>query len=239
MKNLRTVVVDDNPFDLLSIQDALLLNGHYSNENTYLNGSDFLNALQEKNLEFDLLIIDYRMPILSGIDTLRILSTQSINFKVLMVSHGFYQHVFNDLSQLGFRNYCRKKPDTIIESIPRVMAGVNIYQDLESLKNWERLSEKNALRLKDESHWRSELTPTEIKLIRLMCKGFSSKEIAAKMGYEPSSIEKYRGLLVRALDLRSSGQLVSWAFTQGIVTPSSIFMEAPEDYLGIYKRKES
>jgi hypothetical protein len=59
MKNLRTVVVDDNPFDLLSIQDALLLNGNYSIENTYLNGSDFLNALQEKNLEFDLLIYEY------------------------------------------------------------------------------------------------------------------------------------------------------------------------------------
>jgi DNA-binding NarL/FixJ family response regulator len=102
---------------------------------------------------------------------------------------------------------------------------------MEDFKIWEQLSEKLGLKQKDESRWRHHLSPIELKIIRFICKGYNSKEIALKMGYETSSIEKYRGLIVKALELRGSGQLVSWAFAQGIVTPSSIFMEAPEDYM--------
>ncbi len=233
MSNFRTVIVDDSPFDLLSIQEELTTNSQFDVVDSFLNGADFLQALQEKKLDFDLLIMDYRMPILSGLDTLKIISTLEINFKVLMVSHGYYKSLYQEMQLLGYRNYCRKEPSSYLNAIPKLMRGVSIYSDMEDFKIWEQLSEKLGLKQKDESRWRYHLSPIELKIIRFICKGYNSKEIALRMGYETSSIEKYRGLIVKALELRGSGQLVSWAFAQGIVTPSSVFMEAPEDYMPI------
>ncbi len=231
MSNFKTVIVDDSPFDLLSIQEELTTNSQYDVVDSFLNGADFLQALQEKKLDFDLLIMDYRMPILSGLDTLKIISTLEVNFKVLMVSHGYYKSLYQEMQLLGYRNYCRKEPSSYLNAIPKLLRGVSIYSDMEDFNIWEQLSEKLGLKQKDESRWRHHLSPIELKIIRFICKGYNSKEIALKMGYETSSIEKYRGLIVKALELRGSGQLVSWAFAQGIVTPSSIFMEAPEDYM--------
>lgn len=235
--NLKTVIVDDNPFDLISIQDALVTSGHYSIVDAFLNGADFLQALQEKQLDLDLLVIDYRMPILSGLDTLKILSTLKVNFKVLMVSHGYYKSLFSEMKLLGYKNYCRKEPSSYLHAIPKVMRNIKIYSDFDDFSVWEQLSEKLALKNKDESRWRNDLSPTELKIIRFICKGYNSKEIASKLGYETSSIEKYRGLIVKALELRSSGQLVSWAFAHGIVTSTSVFMESPEDYLPMLKKR--
>ncbi len=239
MKAIKTVIVDDNPFDLVTLQDALVQEGKLEIIDTYLNGADFLNALVEKELQFDLLLIDYRMPVLNGLDTLRALSTMNITFKVLLVSHGFYKHINQELQKLGFRNYCKKTAKMINAAIPRIMLGVNIYHDISEVNNWEQQTDKQTLKIKDESPWRSLLSPVEIKIIRLLCKGFNSKEIAARLGYEASSIEKYRGLLIKALDLKGSSQMVAWAFSQGIVTPTSIFMESPDDLLFNYRKKDT
>ncbi len=235
MRNPRTVIVDDSPFDLLSIQDELTATALYDVVDSFLNGADFLQALQERKLDFDLLIMDYRMPILSGLDTLKIISTLNVNFKILMVSHGYYKNLYQEMQSLGYRNYCRKEPTSYLNAIPKLLRDVSIYSDIKDFNIWEQLSEKFALKQKDESKWRNHLSPIELKIIRFICKGYNSKEIALKLGYETSSIEKYRGLIVKALELRSSGQLVSWAFAQGIVTPSSVFMESPEDYMPMPK----
>ncbi len=236
METLKTVIVDDNPFDLLSIQDELTTSGICNVVDVFLNGADFLQALQENKLEFSLLIIDYRMPILSGIDTLKIISTLKMNFKVLLVSHGYYKSIFHEIQLLGFRNYCRKEPNSYINAISKIISNTEMYSQVEDFSVWEQLSEKLGLKVKDESKWRHHLSPTELKIIRYVCKGYNSREIALKLGYETSSIEKYRGIIVKALELRSSGQLVSWAFAQGIVTPTSVFMESPEDYMPLPKR---
>jgi DNA-binding NarL/FixJ family response regulator len=235
MSNPKTVIVDDSPFDLLSIQEELTSSKQFNVIDAFLNGADFLQALQEKQLELDLLIMDYRMPILSGLDTLKIISTLKVDFKILIVSHGYYKNLYQEMQLLGYRNYCRKEPSSYLNAIPKLMRDVSIYSDMEDFNIWEQLSEKLGLKQKDESKWRNHLSPIELKIIRFICKGYNSKEIALKLGYETSSIEKYRGLIVKALELRSSGQLVSWAFAQGIVTPTSVFMESPEDYMPMPK----
>ena len=121
MRNPRTVIVDDSPFDLLSIQDELTATALYDVVDSFLNGADFLQALQERKLDFDLLIMDYRMPILSGLDTLKIISTLNVNFKILMVSHGYYKNLYQEMQLLGYRNYCRKEPSSYLNAIPKLL----------------------------------------------------------------------------------------------------------------------
>jgi DNA-binding NarL/FixJ family response regulator len=231
MKNFKTVIVDDNPFDLVSIQDELLRTGTGEVVGVFLNGADFLQALQERDLVFDLLVLDYRMPILGGLDTLKVLSTMKLNFKVLMVSHGFYRNLYTEMQSLGFRNYCRKDAKSYLSAIPKVMSGVSVHKSLDDFKSWERKSESLGLKTKDEIRWRKDLSPTEIKIIRFISKGYNSKEIASILGYETSSIEKYRGLIVKSLELRSSSQLVSWAFANGLVNSSFVFDDLPKEFV--------
>jgi hypothetical protein len=57
--------------------------------------------------------------------------------------------------------------------------------------------------------------------------GDNSQVIAEALGYETSSIEKYRGTILKALDLKNSQQLTAWAFSHGLINASFVFCANP------------
>jgi hypothetical protein len=57
--------------------------------------------------------------------------------------------------------------------------------------------------------------------------GENSQVIAEALGYETSSIEKYRGTILKALDLKNSQQLTAWAFSHGLINASYVFCANP------------
>ena len=56
-----------------------------------------------------------------------------------------------------------------------------------------------------------------------MAIGLCSNEIGIVLHYETSSIEKYRGNLLKEYELKNSLQLSSWAFSNALVTTAFLF----------------
>ncbi|MBC7382515.1 MAG: response regulator transcription factor [Bacteroidia bacterium] len=223
MEKLNIALVDDCPTDLFVLSRHLNETGNFNLVLVAMNGADFMTKLEREKPDIDLLLIDLRMPILNGIETIKILTKSKISFKILLISHAFYSSALNELQENGIRNYCRKSITTILATIPLVMKGTSIYKDLDQLKNWEELSHDKALKGQDEGYWRNDLSPTDLKIIRLLAKGKNAKEIAAVLGYEASSIEKYRTNLLKTLELKNACHLVSWGFTHGLMNGTDVF----------------
>jgi DNA-binding NarL/FixJ family response regulator len=223
MQKIRIALVEDSQADLILLKKALEETGKVVVVSTYMNGADVVNTLNEQPQDIDVMVLDYRMPLLNGLETFRNLYLRFPKFKMLLVSHGYYSPVMQEMISMGNQNYCRKNVDVIVQSLQRIMEGRNIYDDYTPIANWEGLTKVGALQLKDESYWRSLLSPLDKKIIIHICNGCSSSNIAIKLGYETSSIEKYRGYILRILGLRNSQQLASWAFANGLVTSTILF----------------
>ena len=223
MKMLNLAIVDDSTTDLYILSSNFKKIDYIKIKMMALNGADFIAKLENEKPDLDLLLIDLRMPVLNGIDTIKILNQMKINFKIIAMSHGYYSSALVELQQLGVKHYCQKNFETILENIPKVMEGSNIYNDLGAYKLWENLSQKGQLKVQDEGYWRKLLSPVDLRIIKCLARGLNSQEVSALLGYEPSSIDKYRTNLLRTLNLKNSVHLNSWGFANGILNPSDVF----------------
>ena len=55
-------------------------------------------------------------------------------------------------------------------------------------------------------------TETEIKVLKLIAKGFTCKEIASRLGNKTSTIQTHRKRIKRKLGLRGHGSLERWCW---------------------------
>jgi DNA-binding NarL/FixJ family response regulator len=227
MKITRIVLVEDNPNDAATLINDFARSGEVVVVHHFMTGIDFLNHISDNVIDFDVLIIDYRLPLLNGLETCRNIISKNVSFKHLLVSHGFYNHVMKDLVGMGSQNYCQKNVEIIRQLLPRIIAGKVTYEDNSQIQNWDVCSRKAALQKKDDSYWAENISPLEKKIIRYVCMGENSQVIAEALGYETSSIEKYRGTILKALDLKNSQQLTAWAFSYGLINASFVFCTNP------------
>jgi DNA-binding NarL/FixJ family response regulator len=237
MKKIQVAIIEDNPSDLQIMVSSLENTGQFQVLRKFMNGSDFLLAMSEELIPIDLVIMDYRMPVLNGLETFRNLHHRNVRFKILLVSHGYYSHVMKEVMSMGTQNYCQKSVPFILKNLHRIMAGRTLYEDIEVLRNWEGQSKELALQIKDELYWRDLLSPLDKKIIQHICNGLNSTQIGKLLGYETSSIEKYRGLILQSLELNNSQQLSSWAFANGLVNSSFLFQFAESAEVQLFKHE--
>ncbi|WP_029287591.1 LuxR C-terminal-related transcriptional regulator [Pedobacter sp. R20-19] len=62
------------------------------------------------------------------------------------------------------------------------------------------------------------ITEREIDIVRLLSKGYNSKEIGDMLFISEHTVNTHRRNMVRKLDLRNSYQLIVWAFKQRILS---------------------
>lgn len=217
MKTLNIALVDDSATDLFILSEGFKKYENFKIKLIARNGADFIQKLDAEKPKIDLLLIDLNMPVLNGINTIRLLQNKTIDFKILPMSHGYYHSTLKELQQIGVKQYCQKDIVKIIEIIPKVMIGDSVFNDINPLKNWEEQSKKSGLRFKDEASWREVLTPVHIKMIKQISFGLNSQEISSNLGYEASSIEKYRTNLLRQLGLKNTADLIRWGFVNGVL----------------------
>jgi DNA-binding CsgD family transcriptional regulator len=61
------------------------------------------------------------------------------------------------------------------------------------------------------------LTTLEIKIVKLICKEFTAKEIAAKLGMSYRTIEGYRLIIEKKIGVKSLVGIVLFAVKSGII----------------------
>jgi DNA-binding NarL/FixJ family response regulator len=223
MKKITIALLEDNPTDMSNLINSFSHSNSIDVKYTFLNGSDFLHFLDHKTLEIDIAIIDFRMPVLNGLETYRNLIAKNVKFKLLLVSHGYYSHVMKEIMNMGTQNYCQKNGQIILKALSKLIEGRNIYADPSPVHQWDELTKSSSLALKDESSWLGLVSPLDKKIIRLVCLGLNSIQIATILNYETSSIEKYRCLILKNLCLKNSQQLAAWAFSNELITSSFLF----------------
>ena len=179
-------VVDDD--DMVCASICALLSAHGFATRGFGRCDDFLSA----KLECDCLILDVRLPGISGPELQEQLATCSFPPPIIFISgHGTVPLAVKTI-QLGALDFLQKPFDEA-SLIERVNQAVGRSLEARRIRD-----EKSALAVRHAA-----LTRREKEVMDLLAEGLASKQIADRLALSTRTVEQYRGSLKKKLGARS------------------------------------
>jgi two-component system, NarL family, response regulator len=164
-------------------------------------------AVQQYELnQPDVTLMDLRIPGIDGVETIAEIVRRFPRARIIVLStFSGDEDIFRAL-QAGARAYLVKdtKGQDLLNAIRSVYAGQR------------PLPPEIASRLAERIH-RSDLTPRETEVLKLIADGMSNKEIAGALGIGEGTVRVHASNIFAKLDCGDRAQAVSEAFRRGIV----------------------
>ena len=160
----------------------------------------------------DVAILDYRLPLIDGIEATRQIRRHVPKVEVLIFTMHDDEELLRELLVAGARGYVLKSD-----------AGQHLISAVQSLADHkpfftERVSEVLLDSfLTKAGQVKPILTGREQVVVQLVAEGHTNKEIAAVLGISIKTIETHRASIMRKLDLTSSAALVRYAIRHNLV----------------------
>jgi DNA-binding NarL/FixJ family response regulator len=205
----KLLLIDDDPNLVLLVKDYLELRGY--EVVTAKNGREALRVL-EKNLP-SLIICDVMMPEMDGYSFVKRVrdNPQTSWLPVLFLSaKGQIQDRVTGLNT-GADVYMVKpfEPDELVAQIEA------------SLKQTARMQQQQNAPIEGEVSinvpFDVDLTPTEQKVIQLVAKGMSNREIAAGLSVSQRTVESHVSNMLGKTGLNNRTELARWAIEQRMI----------------------
>lgn len=200
----RLLLVDDHPMlrrgisELLSLEDDVEVVGEASN------GQEALAFLE--NNDVDLVILDHKMPVLAGIETLREIKARNINTKTVLFTVSDSGEDVQEALKLGVDGYLLKdmEPELIIIDIRKILRGeLVISPNLASIL-------AQTLRTPSIEDIASNLTSRELQVIQMIAEGLSNKMIANNLDIAESTVKVHVKHILNKTGLRTRVEAAVW-----------------------------
>jgi DNA-binding NarL/FixJ family response regulator len=162
--------------------------------------------LQAVETKPDVVVLDYSMPLVSGIEATRQIRAQLPRTEVLIFTMHDSEIVFRELLHAGARGYLLKS-DTkrdLIEAI-RCLA---IHKPYFSAEVSQALLESYLARPNGSA---TTLTNRERGVVQLIAEGHTNKEVGGILDISIKTVETHRATVMKKLELHSSAELVRYA----------------------------
>ena len=204
MSPARLLLVDDHPMlrrgisELLSLEDDVEVVGEASN------GQEALAFLE--NNDVDLVIHDHKMPVLTGIETLREIKARNINTKTVLFTVSDSGEDVQEALKLGVDGYLLKdmEPELIIIDIRKILRGeLVISPNLASIL-------AQTLRTPSIEDIASNLTSRELQVIQMIAEGLSNKMIANSLDIAESTVKVHVKHILNKTGLRTRVEAAVW-----------------------------
>lgn len=212
-QKIKVLLVDDHPMVLEGIKAFL---SSKANIEIIGEASDGEEAIAKvKILAPDIILMDISMPALNGIETTRIIRDIDPSVKVIILTmHDDKEYVLQFMES-GARGYVLKKtsPSLLIQAIEAVYRG-DVFLSPEISQTV--LLEYQKLHQPQNGSQKIELSQRESQVLKLLCDGLSSKEIAEQLGTSDRTIEKIRANIMDKMDIHSTPALVKFATENGM-----------------------
>jgi FixJ family two-component response regulator len=162
---------------------------------TYGTARAFLDALDESRA--GCLVLDLNLPDMTGLDVLRELSARHCQLPVVFMSGMAKVSEAVSALKLGSVDFVEKPFDikTILAAVQRAI----------SLDQQRRAASQTQAGLRERF---DRLTPREREVMQLVVRGAANKEVAAKLGLSPKTVEVHRANVMRKTEAESLAELV-------------------------------
>jgi two-component system response regulator NreC len=215
IKNI--LVADDHP---IARQGLLTLIKHEWSEIDVIEASNGLEAIhQYAHHSPDVLLIDYRMPELSGYEVAEQLLKNNKEVKIILLTIYDSAVIALNFLKIGGKGFLHKGCATneIIEAIRSVLIGDYYFHSNHEKEIIEQLEQQFSMTLP-----KIKFTARDLEIVLKISRGMTSKEIGESMQLSTRSVETYRYDLIRKTQVNNSMQLIDFIYRIGICKELSV-----------------
>lgn len=168
-----------------------------------------------RNTEIDVMLLDINMPIMNGLEVLKIMRERRDDTKVIVLTiHNEIEYLVKAVD-LGINGYMLKDSDSdeLKKAIFSVHNGeVYIQPKLSPLLN-SRLINRNEDEKKIDC-----LTKREYEVLKLLAEGMFNKEIAAKLNISERTVKNHVSNIFKKISVADRTQAAVFAIKNNIIT---------------------
>jgi DNA-binding NarL/FixJ family response regulator len=159
-----------------------------------------------RSLHPDVVVMDYAMPGLDGVQATLEIRRLSPKTAVVMVSMHEDEQYLRNAIEAGARGYLLKNA-----------VDVDLASAIRTVAAGKTLGFPRVPRVEDADV--ASLTPRERQILQLIAQGNSNKDIALLLGLSINTVSVHRANLMQALNIHRTAELVLYAIRKGLVGP--------------------
>jgi two-component system NarL family response regulator len=213
---VRVLICDDHAVFRRGLMLVLELDDRVQVVGEAADGQVALEMAQE--LVPDVVLMDVRMPGMSGIETTRRISTLLPAAKIIMLTVSDEEDDLYEAIKAGASGYLLKEIsiEEVGDAVESVMAGNSLITPSMAAK---LLTEFTALAKQAETRTTvpPRLTDRELQVLRLIATGMSNREIARELTISENTVKNHVRNILEKLHLHSRVEAVMYALRENII----------------------
>ena len=201
---INILIVDDHTIVREGIKRIINDVSDMSIRDEASSGKEALNLIKDNN--YDLVLMDISMPILNGIQTLKIIQKEHKKLPVLMLSmHSEDQYAIRSM-KAGASGYMTKETvsQDLVLAIRKITSGRKyITKEVAELLATDIYHNEDK-----EPH--EILSDREFQILKLIGDGKTTSEIAQELIISPKTVSTYRSRILEKLNLKTNSDLIHY-----------------------------
>jgi two-component system, NarL family, nitrate/nitrite response regulator NarL len=214
---MRVLLIDDHALVRKGIEELLQSRGVKVVASV---GSGEEGVRRARELPADLILLDVKMPGLSGIETLKQLHASGVGTPVVMLTMSREDADLSAALRAGARGYLLKdiEPEELVPALEAALHGDNVVArelvgSLARLVRGEASPQPAARRAAATF---AELTPRELEILECIADGMSNKMIARALDITDGTVKLHVKAILRKLGMRSRVEAAVAAVEHGL-----------------------
>jgi RNA polymerase sigma factor (sigma-70 family) len=216
---LRVVIADDQAllrtgFAMILTADGIEVVAEAAD------GVEAINAVRKTRP--DVVLMDIRMPQMDGLEATRRILSDAVSAPrvIILTTFDLDRYVYAALNA-GASGFLLKdvSAERLIAAVRMVRAGDALLAPTITRRLIERFARQNdgATLHRDLST----LTPRELDILRLVAKGLSNTELAARLQISETTVKTHVTRVLSKLSVRDRAQAIIVAYETGLITPGA------------------
>lgn len=214
------IILYDNHYLSMEAFCCFLDSNGYNKKFDYLHTSDFQELPEMITNQAEIAIINVcGVPTSDALEMPEKLLAKNPQLKIIIVSSSPEVKVIKKFFEKGVKSFLTKTTDgaEFVHAMTQVLEGkVFLTEDTKNalynfICNVENIEEPDPLRTEA-------LTVREKEVLRHICEGLRTREIADELFISPHTVESHRRNIMQKLEVRSSSMLVKFAMSHKLVS---------------------